>query len=247
MKDWLILRLDAPMFSFGGVAVDNFNVTAAHPQRSMITGLLANALGWSHGDAEALDALQARLVIGARRDHGGEVLRDFATVDLGQEHLSAPGWTTWGKVERRGGGSSDGTHIRYRDYLVDSVFTVVVRVEGESAPDLDALEAAMRRPARPLFLGRKPCLPSGPILRGRVKAESARDALESVPWPIRDYRDRTTQAPALHAWLPATAPDGPDDRIMPVADRRDWENQIHTGRSWVERTLLTPREVTHEP
>lgn len=241
MSRWLVLRLDAPMMSFGTVAVDNHNPTSVHPQRSLLTGLLANALGWHHGDSRELGRLQERLVWGARRDHGGEVMTDYATVDLGQEHLSQPGWTTWGVVEKRAGGNSMGTHIRHRDYLVDAVYTVVLQLESaDESPTIDEVAAALLEPARPLFIGRKSCLPSARLLEGEVDAGDAAEALSAIPWTPRRRYDR--RPATLPAWVPARGPDGPDASVRPVADRRDWANQIHTGRSWVRSTTVSPLE-----
>ena len=42
----LILRLEAPLMAFGGETIDNLGVVRRFPSASMLTGLLANALGW---------------------------------------------------------------------------------------------------------------------------------------------------------------------------------------------------------
>ena len=41
----LLLRLEAPLMSFGSVLVDKRGPTDRHPGTALITGLLANALG----------------------------------------------------------------------------------------------------------------------------------------------------------------------------------------------------------
>ena len=43
---WLVLRLEAPLLAFGGVAIDQVGVTRDYPAASMLTGLLASALGY---------------------------------------------------------------------------------------------------------------------------------------------------------------------------------------------------------
>ena len=43
---WLILRLEAPLIAFGGVAIDHIGVIRDFPALSMLTGLFANALGF---------------------------------------------------------------------------------------------------------------------------------------------------------------------------------------------------------
>ncbi len=68
MPRHLILRLEAPLVAFGGEAIDNYGVTRDFPAASMLTGLLANALGWRRTDRAAHQRLQDRMVFAARRD-----------------------------------------------------------------------------------------------------------------------------------------------------------------------------------
>ena len=100
----LILHLQAPLMSFGSPQVDQIGPTARFPTISQITGLLANALGYKHGDFDRLQALQERLSIASALVREGEELQDYQTVDLGQTHLRNPAWTTRGRTEHRAGG-----------------------------------------------------------------------------------------------------------------------------------------------
>lgn len=223
----LLLRFDAPLMSFGGVAVDNRGVTRAMPTRSMLTGLLGNALGYHHRDGAKLGALQGRLRYAARCDRQGKLLVDFHTVDLGQRHLQEGGWTTRGKVEARGGASAAETHIRYRHYLADAVFTLALGVEGDEPPGVDDLARALDEPARPLFLGRETCLPSGRILLDVVEAASPLEVLRA--WPRLDEKRADEGETATFWWTDEPGvPKG--DRSVAVSDDRDWFNQVHTGR-----------------
>lgn len=229
------------MMSFGGVAVDEHGVTAAFPALSMLTGLVANALGYNHGDAPLLQRLQERMRFGARRDRGGDQLVDFQTVDLGQDFLSQA-WTTHDAPVRRGGGTAkEGTHIRHRHYLVDAVFTVAVTMEpAEEDPDLDRIARALTQPERPLFLGRKPCIPVAPVLVGEIEAACVRDALFAAPLSHRaDEGD-------LIAWWPVHGEPNPPEgkgRQIAVSDERDWTNQIHAGRRFLWEAPLARSEV----
>jgi CRISPR system Cascade subunit CasD len=181
--DCLILRFDAPLMSFGGVMVDQHNPTDLFPGLAMLTGLFGNALGWHHRDAARLDALQARLRFAARWDVRPERMKDYHTVDLGQEFMVDTGWTTRGMREDRKGDreNSRGTTIRYRHYLANGLMTLAVGLADEADPSLDALEAALGAPARPLFIGRKACLPAASILVERRVASCLKAALEAVP------------------------------------------------------------------
>ena len=238
MTDFLVLRFDAPLQSFGGVAVDAHRVSDESPGRSLVAGLIGNALACSHGDFARLERLQDRIVLGARRDRSGRRVVDFQTVDLGQDHLAGDGWTTWGRTaSREGGSASAGIHIRYRHYLADAVYTLVVALRPpDEEPTLEQIGEALRRPARPLFLGRKSALPAAPILVGRVGAETARGALAAVA-RIGPRGDDG----ALSAWWPAE--EGGDDastRLVPMFDDRDWANQIHAGRRFLRHGTVDP-------
>jgi len=233
----LILRLDAPLMSFGGVMVDQHNVTDRFPGLSLLAGLLANALGWQHQDSRRLDRLQARLLLASRWDIGGEQIRDYHTVDLGQPKMREKGWTTRGEPEHRDGGPARfGTHQRYRHYWANGVMTLAVSLmQSEETPTLAELAAALRRPARPLFLGRKTCLPSAPLLLGLRAGPDVLAILKSVP---RAQRGPTVSAEPMAARWPAELGCARDEQIHPVYDQRDWTNQWHSGSRNVAEGLL---------
>lgn len=235
----LILRLDAPLMSFGGVAVDNYGRTDAFPSTSLVTGLIANALGYDRTEGDRLDDLQARIVHAARLDRAGRPLMDYQTVQLSKDDK---GWTTRGVPEGRGGGSLS-THIRERDYWADRIVTVALRLApafgDPDAPDLGRVAAALAEPARPLFIGRKPCLPFGPILIGRADAPNAVAALEA--WPLAEGFDDI----ARHlAWWPQAecSPAPVDTRTITVYGRKNWRSGVHGGEQvWIEGRVTAPR------
>lgn len=238
----LLLRFDAPLMSFGGPIVDSRGVIQEHPTLSMLTGLVGNALGYDHRNANALQALQGRLRFAARCDQAGGRLTDFQTVDLGQSFLVDTGWTTRGAVERRAGGSArEGTHIRTRDYLVDAVYTVAITLEPPDVePTLERIAMALESPERPLFIGRKPCIPSTRLLLGRFNAATLRHALTRRLGPADPARGPDpARAPA---WWPAGES---DDRgvLLVVTDERDWKNQIHGGQRRIRHGTIELEEV----
>jgi CRISPR system Cascade subunit CasD len=183
--DVVLLRFDAPLMSFGNVVVDQHNKTDPLPYRAMLTGLLANALGLTRRQVAQIAALQGRIRYAARRDRRGSIIIDYQTVDFDPEGAMAGdlGWTTRGRLEeRRGGEASEGTHIRFRHYLADAVVTVALTlVPAGEEPSLRNVSDALKAPARPLFLGRKCCLPSGPVWLGETETTSLRGALEQTP------------------------------------------------------------------
>lgn len=238
---FLVLHLDAPLMSFGGVLVDGNGPTAPAPGASLLTGLLGNALGWSHGDVAKLQGLQDRLLFAVRLDRAGQLLEEFQTVDLGQPHLVGTGWTTAGRVEGRAGASGEATHIRNRQYWTDRVMTVALSLHGDaSPPSLDALAEAIRRPARPLFLGRKACLPSRPLFAGFVEAPSPAEAATLAPWPA-GVRPELTE---VEIWGPASE-ETTDGHTLVARDLRRWAVQQHTGRRLVRHEVRPRAGVAH--
>ncbi|BCX82598.1 CRISPR system Cascade subunit CasD [Methylomarinovum caldicuralii] len=229
----LVLRLDAPLLSFGTVMVDQHGFIDRFPGTAMLTGLIANALGWRHGDFGLLQRLQDRIRFAARWDVRPQPIVDYHTVDLGQGKMRHPGWTTRGWPEHRAGGQDArfGIHQRYRHYWADGLMTCVLTLTGADAPDLDAVLAALRRPARPLFLGRKTCLPARPLLDPEMpvaEGESLLEILRRVPvWDRQGCP--VAQAGKREACWPPEAEAGACGEIRRVYDLRDWANQLPAG------------------
>ncbi len=244
--DVLTLRFDAPLMSFGAPIVDQKGEIQPYPALSMMTGLLGNALGFDHSEFGRLERLQERLRYGSRQDRRGRQIQDYQTVDLAKPYMDDDrAWTTYDHLEKRKGGSaSSGTHIRYRDYWADAVHTVAVTLNAPTeAPTLDDLESAVKHPARPLFLGRKPCLPAESLFAGRMQVDTLPEALVQIP-----LHDRADEGPSYAVWWP-TQPDADapsdvapldEDLHEPVTDRRDWQNQIHVGERWIVNGTVTP-------
>lgn len=223
----LLLRLRSGMMSFGAPTIDGNNPTYTFATRSMVTGLLANALGWDRTDSSKLDKLQSALIVATREDRSGLPLEDYQTVQLGQAHLAIPGWTTSGRPEERGGLNGLNTHIRRRHYVEDAVYTVAVKLRKlDGIPSLEDIVEVLHRPRRPLFFGRKSCIPSEPIFAG-IQSASLLQALYKHPL------HRHHRSLLVRAWWPRSEPlcDGVTPSAEVVAyDTNDWSNQIHTGR-----------------
>lgn len=237
MPRHLLIRLSSPLIAFGGETIDNFGVIRDFPALSMMTGLMANALGWNRGDDLQHNRLQARLRLGARLESVPEYLREYQTAELFEDDA---GWTTYGQPEGRAkspiyspskNGRKSLTLQRYRDYHADLTALLAVRLEpAEEAPTLEDIAQALDRPQRPLFIGRKPCLPVGRLVAGWVDADTVLQALQLVPVPHK------------HSSLRAQWPDGegqlPGDRLVDVCDERNWSSGVHGGWRPVREGLI---------
>lgn len=225
----LLLDLDAPLMSFGGDLVNAYGVVRDFPAKSMVAGLFGNALGWERHDTAHHAALQARLTIGAARVAEGQRQREFQTAKL---EANDRGWTTHGRVEGRAGGADTykSPHIRYRDMDADARVLVACRLAEGDGPDLDTLAAALDRPERPLFIGRKPFLPSRPLLLGVIEAATLLDALVAGLATLRE-------PPAHQKTLRAQWPYGEQTgdtvatgaREEELTDERHWPAGVHAG------------------
>ena len=234
---WMHLRLRAPLAAFGGEMIDANGVIRNVPAQSMLTGLFGNALGWTRGMCAEHQVLQARIVFGVVWEEKAAArwrMTDYQTAQLGKNDRA---WTTRGAPMGRAGGPGTyvGAHQRWRDYHADLRLAVVLRLDPADAdPTLDALAEALDRPARPLFIGRKSCLPAARIFGGWVAdAGDARAALEAVAPSGVD----------LQAFWPESEGSTGATRTATVTDERNWMSGLHGGaRRICEGKITSPRE-----
>lgn len=230
MPRHLLIRLASPLIAFGGETIDNLGVVRDFPALSMMTGLIANALGWDRGDSAQLNRLQLRLTMGARIEAQGTRLTDFQTAQLGGNDK---GWTTWGTAEERRGGQAayDSPHLRYRDYHADLTALVALRLTApDESPSLDEIAAALDRPKRPLFVGRKPCIPTMRLMAGWVDADSILHALQLAP----------ASAGAMRVQWPQGEGELAGDRALDVCDERNWQSGVHGGWRQIRESIIQP-------
>lgn len=237
MPRHLLIRLSSPLIAFGGETIDNFGVIRDFPALSMVTGLIANALGWDRGDDMLHNRLQERLRMGTRLEAQSQYLREYQTAELFEDDA---GWTTFGQPEGRAkspsysmakNGRKSLTLQRYRDYHADLTALLALRLEpADEFPTLDEVAQALDRPQRPLFIGRKPCLPVGRLVAGWVEADSVLQALQLAPLG--------NGVSGLRAQWPDDEGQLSGDRLVDVCDERNWTSGIHGGWRPVREGLI---------
>lgn len=163
----LLLRLAAPMQSWGTESKFDTRQTQREPSKSGVIGLLACALGIRRDDSAALTEL-SKLSFGVRVDQEGQQLMDYQTV---KSYKS--------KADYRAEADPDAAYQTYRYYLADAVFLAAVSSDDDAL--MDKLEAALHRPAFPLFLGRRSCPPTLPLSLG-MRERPLEEALRTEPW-----------------------------------------------------------------
>ena len=253
----LILNLEAPLMAFGGETIDNLGVIRPFPAVSMLTGLLANALGWRRIERERHQALQDQLVFAARIDRepaGNGRLTEYQTVQMAdsidlfvRNGRWVIGWTTRGAPDRRAGklgsaGSGPFTHQRWRDYWADMNVTIALRLyPADGELNLEGLAEALDEPARPIFIGRKPCLPSERLFAGFSEGDTALSAL--LAWPLSDPSGDSEEVRTMWPMKEGVPGIEPSQTNM-VTDERNWVSGLHGGGRTVCQAAIQPHHFS---
>ncbi len=168
--DTLLIRLIAPLQSWGVQSNYTMRDSALEPSKSGVIGLLCAALGRPR--TAPLDDLTA-LRMGVRVDREGSLRCDY--------HIARHVLDSNGKNVRE-------SVVTNRYYLADAAF--LVGLEG-SLPLLESLQAALQKPVWALFLGRKAFTPSQPVwLRDGLRpGEDLETALEKYGWIAARHGD----------------------------------------------------------
>lgn len=221
----LLIRLAAPLQSWGTDSKFDIRQTGREPSKSGVVGLLAAALGWKR-DADLSELNKLRF--GVRVDQEGQEVKDF--------HMAR-------KMEK---GKLAASYLTYRYYLSDAVF--LVGLESEDRMMLENLEAALKEPVFPLFLGRRSCPPSMPLVIG-IREKELVSALQSEPWMASEYMQKKLTNNGSRSWelrLKTDSIDGTEGgRIKDVPDSFNPEHRKYHFRKAVEHGFKEIPAVMH--
>lgn len=174
----VLLRLEGPLQSWGGNE-SKFVIrrTSDAPTKSGVVGILCAAMGISRADARHRLAELNDLRMGVRIDRPGIRWWDYHTVGAEMEMRIAEGKD---KTKR-------GAMLTRREYLCDASFLVALQGDGVL---IQSLRTALLNPVWPIYLGRKCCPTSIPLLGRHDESDTAEfpdleSALRSVPWRPR--------------------------------------------------------------
>ena len=163
----LLLRLAAPIQAWGAESKFETRRTLGYPTKSGVIGMLAAALGYSRETPP--DDLNT-LHFGIRIDREGVYLRDYHTAH--------------GKKDKD-------TYITQRYYLSDAVF--LAGLESSDTAFLEQLQTALLHPVYPLYLGRRSCPPTMPLVLG-IRDTDLLTALQNETWLLAEWRQRYADA-----------------------------------------------------
>lgn len=183
---FLLFRLYGPMASWGDIAIGERRPSAAWPTKSAVLGLIAGALGLRRVDREGHEALRDGLGFACRVDAPGHLLEDFHTAEAPSgpslrqyaKETGAPVATR--REELLALRDKDNPTLSYRQYRGDAAAVACVWRRTDSAPALETLRDALRRPVFAPSLGRRSCVPALPFAPRIDEAESAPAALRGA-------------------------------------------------------------------
>ncbi|GLW89750.1 type I-E CRISPR-associated protein Cas5/CasD [Actinokineospora globicatena] len=224
----LVLRLAAPLQSWGTSSRFTRRGTDRQPSRSGVIGLLAAAQGRRRTDSIE-DLMELR--IGVRADQPGLVEREFQTARTRDGSAAMP--------------------LSERYYLADAVFAAAI----EAPPALlEGLREALRRPVFPLFLGRRSCPPAGKLDHG-LHEGSLDEVLTRLPWlASRAVQQACKTAVTPLMVTRDCAPDTPGSQVVhddPLTF--DHRHRQYGWRSVVQHRVEVPNPTwvppvdTHDP
>lgn len=217
----LLLRLAAPLQSWGDESKYDIRQTRLEPSKSGVIGLLSAALGLRR-DSEEIPLLSQSLRMGVRIDMPGRVIRDYHTA-------KAPNTTLY---------------VTYRYYLSDACF--LVGLESEDNDLLERLACALSEPCFPLFLGRRSCPPTLPLCLG-VRSVSLNEALQTEPWLAPEWFRRKMPEPRLRVVMESRKgmPAWHNLRDEPVSFSP--VHRRYAPRGVEPEQIVHPCEQTHDP
>ena len=231
----LLMRLAGPMQSWGTRSRFSNRDTGLEPSRSGVIGLLCAALGRPR-EAPLDDFRPLRMAV--RVDREGRLMRDYHTAQNVRRADPTKG--------------AQDTVLSERFYLADAEF--LVGVEGDR-PFLERLDAALRRPVWPLFLGRKAFLASLPVVPADPSREAITDepliqAMKSFPWRRR-YRGEKQPDKPLRGVVEVPYGEGEPRPDVPLSfvsrDRRFGVRHVKDHPFLVLQVLEPYEESPHVP
>lgn len=176
----LLLRLAAPLQAWGNSSKFDIRSTEREPTKSGVIGMIAAAMGIQRNDSPERLKPFTDLRFGVRIEREGKLLKDFHMVYSGDLSDS----------ERRHT-KPKGKHMysTERYYLSDAVF--LVALESDNDELLKEIIRAINNPVYPLFLGRRSCPPTLPIVIG-IRSDEMINILrnEEVLDDNKDYSRR---------------------------------------------------------
>lgn len=191
----LMIKLAAPLQSYGNEATFNYRTSYHYPSKSAIIGIIGAALGYRRNDDLRIQQLN-QLKMAVRIDQPGTLLTDFHTVEYNPKKPRT---------------------LTYRDYLQDAVFLVAI---GGKNNQIDEINKALHHPKFQLFLGRRANVPAGPLKTKLFHNLNPVEVLTKEKWnAAKWYQRKLRNNRFVDAEIVADAEMLPDKRNFLVKDQ----------------------------
>lgn len=150
----LLLAFEGPMQAWGSGSKFDNRFTENIPTKSGVIGLIAAAMGRKREeDLEDLNELK----LSVRIDQPGTLLDDLQILTIqGQD-----------------------PYLSHKFYLSDAKF--LVAISHQDIAFLQKISNSIQNPVYPIYLGRRNCVPTGPIVKELVETDGI-ESLKSQPW-----------------------------------------------------------------
>ena len=181
MRPYLLFTLAAPLASFGAVAVGERRPTWDRPSKSQTLGLIAGCLGIPRTEEPRHHALTVGFGFAVRIDARGQLASDYHTAQSPKEVSMKRRAKTHGAVRTRADELACDdlkTILSQREFVAGGMYTLAIWRTGETAPLLDDIATALRKPVYAPFVGRKANALMLPMAPRIVEAASIEAAFE---------------------------------------------------------------------
>lgn len=176
MADYLIIKLQGSMQSWGGHTYEDYRPSFIFPTRSAIVGLLGACIGIDREDIDKRESLNNSLTkltvrTGPRYCENNtepfkmHKMTDFHTVQNAR------------KVD---GAYRKDAIVSRREYLCDAEFSLAMVFDEKQGYSLEDIKQAIHKPYYTPFLGRKSCPLQRPLYESVVLANNAQSALKEI-------------------------------------------------------------------
>jgi CRISPR system Cascade subunit CasD len=212
----LVIRIAAPLQSYGDPASFEKRTTFRAPSKSAVIGMIGAALGFRResDDYKNLNDLD----FAVRVDQPGEVLSDF---QITHYSLKKPG------------------KLSHRIYLQDAVFMVALSSEQDAL--MEEIEYALRHPKFQLYFGRRSNPPAGILKMKMCPDKTAINVLKELPWQASVWFQRKYKKDVFNARIYADAklvPDRPNRLIKDAVGSFNQKSRYYEYRSVAEDNVF---------
>ena len=224
---FLRFSLAGPLQSWGPPSPWDVKTTYMMPTKSGIVGLISACFGYRRGDPriqELFDGLQ----MAVRADRPGSLIEDYQSIHSNKPYMVSASGT---KRSSPKAGAATSIVVR-KHYIQDARFTVFLSGREEL---LRSISKAMKAPVFLMYLGRKTCVPTEPIVPEMIEAKNIYEALR-----IFTDKDRMEMGDSRYVQVEVDAPAGVKNSLAKrIVMKRDRVVNGCRGNNYVTRKVAT--------